>query len=234
MSHELRTPLNAILNFSKFLSSGMLGEVNSEQKDVAEKIAASGRHLLNLINDVLDISKIESGSLRLFVEDDVDLNEGAQHVADAARALLATKPVRLALDIDKDLPQMVGDKRRITQIMLNLVSNACKFTSTGSVSISLHQLDATVQFTVKDTGPGIAPGDFEMIFESFRQTETGLRQGEGTGLGLPIARRLAEAHGGRLWLESQLGKGTTFFLTLPIRSEDLLAQIDREVGHGTN
>jgi signal transduction histidine kinase len=140
----------------------------------------------------------------------------------------------LTLDIDKDLPKMVGDKRRITQIMLNLVSNACKFTHTGSVSISLHQQDTIVQFAVKDTGPGVAPEDFETIFESFRQTETGLRQGEGTGLGLPIARRLAEAHGGRLWLESQLGKGTTFFLNLPIRSEDLLAQIDREVGHGTS
>lgn len=227
MSHELRTPLNAILNFSKFLSSGMLGEINSEQKDVAEKISASGRHLLNLINDVLDISKIESGSLRLFVEDDVDLNEAAQHVADAARALLVNKPVNLALDIERNLPEMVGDKRRITQIMLNLVSNACKFTDTGSVSISLHQQDATVEFAVRDTGPGIAPEDYETIFESFRQTETGLRQGEGTGLGLPIARRLAEAHGGRLWLESQPGKGTTFFLNLPIRSEDLLALIDK-------
>lgn len=234
MSHELRTPLNAILNFSKFLSSGMLGDINSEQKDVADKIATSGRHLLNLINDVLDISKIESGSLRLFVEDDVDLNEAARHVADAARALLASKPVDLRLDIDRSLPQMVGDKRRITQIMLNLVSNACKFTAAGSVSISLHQRDATAQFAVRDTGPGIAPEDFETIFESFRQTETGLRQGEGTGLGLPIARRLAEAHGGHLWLESQLGKGTTFFLSLPIRSEALLAQIDREVGNGTS
>jgi signal transduction histidine kinase len=231
MSHELRTPLNAILNFSKFISSGMLGPISNEQKDVAEKITSSGKHLLNLINDVLDISKIESGSLRLFVENDVNLNQEAQQVVDAAWVLLAGKPVQLNVNIDNDLPQIVGDKRRIRQIMLNLVANACKFTETGSVTVEMHQQNGEIRFAVRDTGPGVAPEDYETIFESFRQTEAGLRHGEGTGLGLAIARRLAESHGGRLWLESQADEGATFHLSLPVRSEELVALLEKETGH---
>lgn len=226
MSHELRTPLNAILNFTQFVSSGMLGDVNGEQLDMLEKVVHSGKHLLSLINDVLDISKIESGALKLFVETNVDLAKECQSVGDTARSLLGEKPVTLAVDIAPNLPVMTGDKRRIRQIMLNLVSNACKFTETGSVRIALKQDRDTLQFTVQDSGPGIAPQDKDLVFEIFRQTETGLRQGEGTGLGLPISRRLAEAHGGQLWFESTLGQGTTFYLSLPIHSSKLQATLN--------
>jgi signal transduction histidine kinase/HAMP domain-containing protein len=221
MSHELRTPLNAILNFSQFIATGMVGTVNEEQTDLLNKITASGRHLLNLINDVLDISKIESGALRLFVEDNIDLEQEFNAVVDMARGLLADKPVELITELDPEIPLLMGDRRRIRQIMLNLVSNACKFTETGSVTLRLKQQDRTVLFLVKDTGPGIAPEDQSMVFETFRQTEAGLRQAEGTGLGLPIAKRLTEAHGGRLWLESTPGNGAAFYVSLPIYSEEL-------------
>lgn len=226
MSHELRTPLNAILNFSQFVSSGMLGSVNEEQVDILNKITASGKHLLGLINDVLDISKIESGALTLFVEEKVNLATELQAVEATGHTILADKPVELKVDIDDNLPLVVGDKRRIRQIMLNLVSNACKFTEAGEVNIQLRRHEADeILFSVKDTGPGIAPEDHEAIFETFRQTEAGLRQSEGTGLGLPISRRLTEAHGGRLWVDSTLGQGATFNVILPIRSPYLLQMI---------
>jgi signal transduction histidine kinase len=231
MSHELRTPLNAILNFSKFVSSGMLGEVNEKQKDVVEKITSSGQHLLNLINDVLDISKIESGSLRLFVERDINLYNEVQQVVDTAKVLLANKPVELYTDFENNLPLIIGDRRRIRQVMLNLISNACKFTDTGSVTIKFHKEGEDISFSVRDTGPGIAEEDQEKIFETFQQTDAGLRQGEGTGLGLPIARRLIEAHEGRLWVESQPGEGATFTFTIPFHSDILEAQLDPEYDH---
>jgi signal transduction histidine kinase len=234
MSHELRTPLNAILNFTQFVSSGMLGEVNQEQVETLGKVVYSGQHLLGLINDVLDISKIEAGALKLFVEPNIDLAQEVSVVADAARALVAQKPIDLQVDVKQNLPHIVGDKRRIRQIMLNLVSNACKFTDKGSIRIVLEQRKDDLVFAVHDTGAGIAPEDQAMIFELFRQSSTGLRQGEGTGLGLPISRRLASAHGGSIWLESTLGQGSSFYVNLPIRSSVL--QMDElsveEIKHG--
>jgi signal transduction histidine kinase len=222
MSHELRTPLNAVLNFTKFVSSGMLGPVNEKQVDALTKTIDSGRHLLSLINDVLDITKIESKMLNLFIEPEVNVREELDTVMATAESLLAGKPVRLIRDVSPDLPSIVGDKRRIRQILLNLVSNACKFTEDGSVTISAHVQDNMLQMFVTDSGPGIAPDDHDLIFESFRQTRAGLSQGGGTGLGLAIARRLAEAHGGRLWLESVPGSGATFYVTLPVHSDELL------------
>jgi signal transduction histidine kinase len=127
--------------------------------------------------------------------------------------------VTLTVDIQGTLSPLQGDKRRIRQIMLNLVSNACKFTDEGNVTISAHQSDKNVFISVKDTGPGIAPQDHETVFQAFLQTETGLRKGGGTGLGLPISKKLAEAHGGRLWVESELGAGAVFFIVLPLQSE---------------
>jgi signal transduction histidine kinase len=232
MSHELRTPLNAVLNFSQFVSSGMLGPVNDEQIAMLEKITFSGKHLLSLINDVLDISKIEAGSLRLFVEEDVDLVPEAEAAADTGRALLEEKPVKLQLEVAPDLPHILADKRRVRQILLNLVANACKFTESGSVTISLRSEDQEVHFSVKDTGPGIAPEDRETIFEAFRQTKIGMTQGSGTGLGLTISKRLAEAHGGRLWLESEVGVGSTFHVVLPVHSP-VLAQMMQEAESGS-
>lgn len=222
MSHELRTPLNAILNFSRFVSEGMMGEVTPQQVETLGKVNDNGKHLLSLINDLLDISKIEAGQLKLFVEDDIDLEHEFAAVTDVARSLLADKPIELVTQIDPDLPLMTGDRRRIRQIMLNLVGNACKFTEQGTVTISLKRDADSIVYTVKDTGPGIAPEDHALIFETFRQTEHGGRQG-GTGLGLPISRRLAEIHGGSLTMESALGSGAVFIARLPIESSALVA-----------
>ncbi len=223
MSHELRTPLNAILNFSQFISTGMVGEVNQEQVDLLTKINTSGKHLLALINDVLDISKIESGALNLLVDDDLDLNAELATVIATAESMLEEKPaVQLHVEADDDLPRIIGDQRRIRQIMLNLVSNACKFAEVGHVALRLQQQGDEIVFTVDDTGPGIPPDEHETIFDTFHQTEAGLRQGGGTGLGLPISRKLAEIHGGRLWLESTPGQGSTFYVALPVRALHLV------------
>jgi signal transduction histidine kinase len=230
MSHELRTPLNAILNFTQFVSSGMLGSVNDEQVDMLQKVTHSGKHLLGLINDVLDISKIEAGALKLFVESNVDMAREAQAVIAAGRSLLIERPVELQTEIMDGLPGITGDKRRIRQIMLNLISNACKFTEQGTIRVVLEQQGDAIVFAVHDSGPGIAPEDAALVFETFRQTTNGLRQGEGTGLGLPISRRLAEAHGGRLWFDGVPGAGAHFYVSLPLRSPELEAQVSPPKG----
>ncbi len=222
MSHELRTPLNAILNFTQFVSSGMLGEVNQEQVDMLDKVVHSGKHLLSLINDVLDISKIEAGALRLFVEEDINLVTELDAIKATAISLLEEKPVELITDVETDLPLVVGDRRRLRQVMLNLTSNACKFTEEGHIKITLKQEADLIHFSISDTGAGIAPEDHGVIFETFRQTDVGLKQGEGTGLGLPISKRLVEIHGGNLWFESELGKGSTFHFTIPIHNTQLV------------
>ncbi len=222
MSHELRTPLNAILNYSKFVSTGMLGIVNGEQVETLDKVNDNGKHLLSLINDLLDISKIEAGQLKLFVEDDIQMAKEFKAAEDVAQVMLEGKPVKLICEIEPDLPRLVGDRRRIRQMMLNLVSNACKFTENGSITMKLWQDGDHILFAVKDTGPGIPQDDHELIFETFRQSEVGLQKG-GTGLGLPISRRLAEIHQGALWLDSTPGKGSTFTVRLPIAAPELAA-----------
>ncbi|MBC7813342.1 MAG: HAMP domain-containing protein [Burkholderiales bacterium] len=221
MSHELRTPLNSIINFTKFVAKGIMGPVSDEQVEALGKVVGSATHLLNLINDVLDISKIESGSLRLFVEESIDVREILESIVSTAGGLVMEKPVTLDLHISETLPLIRGDRQRIFQIMLNIVSNACKFTDAGIIQISARQNDDDILLAVKDSGPGIPPEDHAAVFESFKQTETGLRHGSGTGLGMPISKNLVEAHGGRLWLESTLGEGATFYITLPIQSEIL-------------
>ncbi len=222
VSHELRTPLNAIINFSKFVVKGVMGPVTDQQTEALNKVVQSGKHLLNLINDVLDISKIESGSLSLFIEQNVDMTEILRQTYALSEALLEGKPVHMELNINGDLPNVSGDRQRLRQIMTNLLSNACKFTDTGSIKVNATYHDEKIEVRVEDTGPGIAAEDFHLVFESFKQTSTGLRQGKGTGLGMPISKNLAEAMGGKLWFESEVNKGTTFFLTLPARSEQLV------------
>jgi signal transduction histidine kinase len=221
MSHELRTPLNGIINFTGFVADEMLGPIEEKQATFLRDAIANAEHLLALINDILDISKIEAGSLKLFVEDNVDLAGELKSIARTGESLLAGKPVELILEVDNELPPLRGDKRRIRQIILNIVSNACKFTEEGSVTIAAHQQDQEIVLWVKDTGPGIAPEDHETVFETFLQTESGLRKGSGTGLGMPISRKLAEAHGGRLWLKSEPGQGATFYVALPILADTL-------------
>jgi signal transduction histidine kinase len=222
MSHELRTPLNAVINFTRFVIDGDTGDVNEEQKELLTDVVTSAKHLLNLINDVLDMSKIEAGSLNLFVEDEVNLSSIINTVISTGRGLLAEKPVRLQTDIETDLPLIRADRQRIMQILLNLMSNACKFTDVGEIIVRARRSEEKVMLTITDTGPGIASEDHQMIFEAFKQTQTGLRHGSGTGLGLAISRSLAEAHGGQLWLDSEPGKGATFSVSLPIKSEALI------------
>lgn len=215
VSHELRTPLNAVINFTQFVSSGMLGPVNEKQADALQKATGSSRRLLDLINDVLDMSKIEAGRLNLYVETGVDLHEELAVVAETARGLLHDKPVALVEAVAADLPRIACDRRRLTQILLNLLSNACKFTEMGEVVLGARAEGDGVQFWVADTGVGIAAEDFWGMFEPFRQARRGAATA-GTGLGLAITRSLVEAHGGRIWFESAVGVGSTFFVWLPV------------------
>lgn len=229
MSHELRTPLNAILNFTEFVSLGMLGSVNDKQKDALGKSLDSAKHLLSLINDVLDMTKIEAGMMKLFIEENIDLISELNTIVATGKTLLQGKPVVFVQDVDADLPRLVGDKRRIRQILLNLLSNACKFTDKGTVTLSVKKRQDELLFAVIDTGPGISPNDQDLIFEPFRQTEHGIKHAGGTGLGLPITKKLVEAHGGKLWLESEVGQGSSFYLTLPIQSEMLISEMKQSL-----
>lgn len=226
MSHELRTPLNSVINFTQFVAKGVMGPVTERQEQTLKTVIKSAKHLLGLINDVLDMSKIESGTLNLFVEPDVNVNEIIQTATSTARGLLEDKPVELRIEAEDNLPTIVGDKQRILQILLNIVSNACKFTREGHITIRAFRQNGSIELAVSDTGPGIAPEDQDDVFEPFKQTDTGLRQGGGTGLGMPITRSLTEAHGGHIRLESALGKGATFWVSLPIKSDKLTVTLN--------
>ncbi len=219
MSHELRTPLNAIINFTKFILKEKMGPVTEQQSQALDKVLSSGVHLLNLINDVLDISKIESGAMTLLVEADVNVAEQIKRVQSMTDALLADKDVRVHVDIPDDLPLMIGDRQRILQILINIMSNACKFTEQGTITVKTTFDEKDIQIAFTDTGLGIAEEEQPTVFETFKQTSTGLRKGSGTGLGMPISKRLAQAHGGDISLESEVGIGSTFTLTLPIVSD---------------
>jgi signal transduction histidine kinase len=218
MSHELRTPLNAILGYTELIGDGIYGEVPQRMREVLERVNASGRHLLGLINDILDLSKIEAGQLRL-VLGDYAMADVVQSVAASAEPLAAAKSLELAVSMAPDLPAGRGDGRRLTQVLLNLVGNAIKFTDAGRVSLTAEVAGEAFVVSVTDTGPGIAPGEQERIFEEFQQAETTIRRAKGgTGLGLAISRRIVEMHGGRLWVESTVGEGSTFTFTVPIRA----------------
>jgi signal transduction histidine kinase len=229
MSHELRTPLNSIINFSKFVARGVMGEVNEKQADALNKVVGSGQHLLSLINDVLDMSKIESGSLSLYVENNIDLTELIKIALANVEVLLQDKDITLESDIASNLPLLTGDRKRILQVVLNLLSNACKFTDEGTVKISSQVKGNSVEIKVSDTGTGIAKEDFEAVFQPFQQTDTGIRQGGGTGLGMPITKNLVEVHGGKIWFESVLGTGTTFYVSLPIESKLTVTDSKRQM-----
>ncbi|MEL6308486.1 MAG: ATP-binding protein [Chloroflexota bacterium] len=218
MSHELRTPLNAIINFSKFLGKEVPGPVNEEQKQLIGHISDSGQHLLRLINDVLDMSRIAAGSLALFVEDDIDLRDTLQTAVNYVEPSLSDKPVTLTMNLPASMPIITGDRKRLLQIFLNILSNAAKFTEEGTITVNGKVTQDSIEVAIQDTGAGIAVEDSEHVFSAFKQTDSGLRQGGGTGLGMPISRDLAEAHGGRLWFESEVGVGTTFHVVLPLES----------------
>jgi signal transduction histidine kinase/uncharacterized protein YigA (DUF484 family) len=216
MSHELRTPLNAIINFVEMVARGMIGPVNQEQVELLEQALHSSKHLLNLINDVLDISKIQAGQLTLFIEDEVSVQVEVEAALNIVGGLLQEKGLQLIRDIDPHLPMVSCDRRRLRQVLLNLISNAIKFTNKGTITVSVKNQGQEVLFAVIDTGPGIPPDKQDLIFEPFIQAENGERQVHGTGLGLPISHSLVRAHGGELWVDSQSGEGSAFFFTLPV------------------
>jgi two-component system cell cycle sensor histidine kinase PleC len=218
MSHELRTPLNAVINFTEFVALGLLGPVNERQRDALNMATESGRHLLAMINDLLDITKIETGMLKLFPEANVDVRLLLPPVVEMTRSMMDDKPeVRLIADVDGDLPLIEADSRRLRQILLNLLSNAVKFTPHGSITLSVKNRDDHLLFCVSDTGIGIAAEEQERILQPFRQTEREARAR--IGMGLPIAQWLITAHGGRLWLESAPSEGSSFYFTLPTQSK---------------
>ena len=218
MSHELRTPLNAIIGFSQALRVRMFGPLNDKQEEYLDDILASAAHLLSLINDVLDLSKVEAGQVELDVAP-FSLRDALESGVVMVREQATTNGVHVGLSADPDVDVVEGDERRIRQVIFNLLSNAVKFTSAGgAVDVRATQSNGEVRVSVADTGPGIAPGDRERIFEEFQQTEVGVEQREGTGLGLALSKRFVELHGGRIWVDSTLGKGSTFVFTLPARS----------------
>jgi signal transduction histidine kinase len=219
MSHELRTPLNAILGYTELILDSIYGEVPEKIRGVMERVEKSGRHLLGLINDVLDLSKIEAGQLTLALND-YSMKEVVQTVFTAVESLATEKKLALEVAVAPNLPPGKGDERRITQILLNLVGNAIKFTEAGEVKIQAIARDGEFVVSVSDTGPGIAPADQQKIFEEFQQADSSsTRKKGGTGLGLSIAKRIIELHGGRIWVESSPGKGSTFSFTLPVHVE---------------
>jgi GAF domain-containing protein len=216
MSHELRTPMNAVLGYTRMLLMNVYGELPEKVKDVHQRIDKSGRHLLGLINDVLDFSKIEAGQLNLTVNP-YSIKDVIQAVITSTQSLAAEKKLFLKVIIAPDLPAIVGDERRVTQVLLNLIGNAIKFTDWGEIRVETTRANGELIVSVADTGPGIPPADLEHIFEEFRQAEGSLAQRKGgTGLGLAIAKKIVEMHSGRIWVESEVGKGSKFSFALPI------------------
>ena len=220
MSHELRTPLNAIIGFSEVIGQEMAGPLNASQRQYVDDILGAGQHLLSLINDILDLAKVEAGRMELALGD-VSIAEALERGMTMHQARATQNAIALDLHVDPDVGFVVADERKIRQVVFNLVSNAVKFTpSGGRVEVRASRHDGVVEVAVADTGIGISPDDQERIFEEFQQaraTNSGSASGavEGTGLGLALARRFVELHGGRLWVQSELGSGATFRFTLP-------------------
>ncbi len=219
MSHELRTPLNAILGYTELITDGIYGQVPAKIRAVMDRVQKSGRHLLALINDVLDLSKIEAGQLTLSLND-YSFGDMVHTVAGAMESLAAEKGLHFVVNVEPDLPVALGDERRIAQVLLNLLGNAIKFTDKGDLTVSAARSDGTFLVSVADTGSGIAESDQQRIFEEFQQVDSSSTRAKGgTGLGLAIAKRIVEMHGGRLWVESILGRGSTFYFRIPVRTE---------------
>jgi signal transduction histidine kinase len=229
MSHELRTPLNSIIGFTGILVQGLAGPLNPEQRKQLEMVRGSARHLLALINDVLDISKIEAGQLEV-AHDPFPLRPSVEKVVGIVGPMAAEKGLALRVELAPDVGTLVGDRRRVEQVLLNLLNNAVKFTEQGAVTLTAEVLlpgwrpphpasaGPCVRLTVRDTGVGIKPEHLSLLFRPFRQIDTGLtRQHEGTGLGLAICRRLADLMGGTVWAESEWGRGSVFTFILPLR-----------------
>jgi signal transduction histidine kinase len=215
MSHELRTPLNAIIGFSEVLTEQLFGELNDKQLEYQRDILASGQHLLSLINDILDLSKVEAGRMELELGT-FSLREALENGLTMLKERAGRHGIVLGLDIAPDLDVIEADERKVKQVVFNLLSNAVKFTPDGGrVALSARSADGEVRVAVSDTGVGIGADDLPYVFEEFRQVGQATAKAEGTGLGLPLAKRFVELHGGRMWIESQPGVGSTFTFTLP-------------------
>jgi signal transduction histidine kinase len=224
MSHELRTPLNAILGYTELILDNIYGETSDKMRSVLSRVQINGRHLLGLINDVLDLSKIEAGQLTLSL-DEYSLREVVHGVFTGVEALAAEKRLAFKVEVPPDLPRGRGDERRIAQVLLNLTGNAIKFTDAGEVAIRASASNGSFTVAVHDTGPGIDPADQARIFGEFQQVDSSsTRSKGGSGLGLSIAKRIVEMHGGRIWVESRLGEGATFSFTLPVKVEHQAGQ----------
>src|SRR6516165_8786693 len=216
MSHELRTPLNAILGYAELMADGAYGEASEKMLGILKRLEANGKHLLGLINDVLDLSKIEAGQLELELSD-YCVQDIAQTVRSTLEPLAADKKLAFKLELAPDLPPGHGDGRRLTQVLINLVGNAIKFTDAGEVAIKAEANNGAFHVSVRDTGPGISSADQTKLFQEFQQADNAITRKEGgTGLGLAISKRIIEMHGGKIWVESQPGQGSTFTFTLPV------------------
>jgi signal transduction histidine kinase len=216
MSHELRTPLNAILGYTELMADGAYGEPSAKMFGVLKRLESNGKHLLGLINDVLDLSKIEAGQLMLELSD-YSIQDIAQTVRSTLEPLAADKKLGFKVEVAPHLPSGRGDGRRLTQVLINLVGNAIKFTDVGDVAIKAEAHNGSFYVAVHDTGPGISPADQAKLFQEFQQADNAITKKKGgTGLGLAISRRIIEMHGGKIWVESQVGQGSTFAFTLPV------------------
>jgi len=217
MSHELRTPLNAVIGFSEVLLQRMFGALTDKQDEYLKDIYASGQHLLSLINDILDLSKIEAGRMEL-APAPFHLPSALDNAVTLVRGRADRHGIALQVDIDRQLGELLGDERKVKQVVLNLLANAVKFTPEGGrIGLTARRRDGAVEIAVTDTGVGIAPEDQAAIFEEFRQVGSDERKQEGTGLGLTLAKKFVELHGGRIWVESEVGRGATFAFTLPVQ-----------------
>jgi signal transduction histidine kinase len=213
MSHELRTPLNSIIGFTGIVLQGFAGELNDEQKKQLEMSYGSAKHLLSLINDLLDISKIETGELKPDIEE-FNIAEAGIEIRDSLKIMAEEKELELIFNIP-DI-NITSDKRRVEQILLNLVNNALKFTEKGKVEVKAHKRDENIEVMVKDTGIGIKKEDFHKLFQPFAQLEYTITEGAGTGLGLYLTKNLVQLLKGRIQMESEYRKGSTFTFILPI------------------
>jgi signal transduction histidine kinase len=219
MSHELRTPLNAILGYTELMADGAYGEPSEKMSAVLKRLESNGRHLLGLINDVLDLSKIEAGQLVLELSD-YSVQDIAQTVRSTLESLAADKKLVFKVEVSPQLPSGRGDGRRLTQVLINLVGNAIKFTDAGEVAIKATTNDGSFRVSVCDTGPGISAADQAKLFQEFQQADNAITKKKGgTGLGLAISKRIIEMHGGRIWVDSTLGEGSTFSFTVPVHVE---------------
>jgi GAF domain-containing protein len=217
MSHELRTPLNAILGYTELMADGIYGQLPKKTMGVLKRLESNGRHLLGLINDVLDLSKIEAGQLVLELTD-YSLEDIAQTVRSTLEPLAADKKLAFKVEVAPKMPAGHGDGRRLTQVVINLVGNAIKFTDAGEVVIKATAIDGSFHLSVRDTGPGISAANQAKLFQEFQQADNAItRKKGGTGLGLAISKRIVEMHGGKIWVESQVGHGSIFAFTVPVR-----------------